>query len=86
MDKPEIKITYESVTFVGCEGSGNHLFRPHSMSVSQWTRFWEAVQAMDAIESERLREELKEAKEEIASLEREVEDLEERISELGNGI
>ena len=84
MDKPDIDFTYESVTFVGCDGAGNMVFRPKTMSVSSWTKFWDSVKSMGDIDHSKMREELREAREEIKELEEEISDLEQRIFQLEN--
>jgi hypothetical protein len=85
MDKPEMRITYESVTFPDCEVAGNMLFRPKLMSVSQWMRFWENVQELGPIEVSRLREQMKDYREEIKELRGTIDDLYERIADLEAG-
>lgn len=82
MDKPDIDFTYESVTFVGCDGAGNMVFRPKTMSVSSWTKFWDSVKSMGDIDHSKMREELMEAKEEIKGLEDAIKDLEGEIKYL----
>lgn len=79
MNKPDIIKSYESVTFVGCQGSGNIIFRPKAISATQWLEFWESLESDDP---KKLRKELEEANEEIACLKAEISDLEQRVYEL----
>jgi hypothetical protein len=84
MEKPDITYTYESVTFKGCESSGTNIFRPKTMSVSEWLSFWDVATKVDFKKIPHMDQKIKELELEVQDLVNAISDLEERLYKAEN--